>query len=103
MLYSTLYASDTIPANLLHYVNGWKWTDWQVVNLDTSGSIGHSLTLTLLAADCGQGAHGGYVYLDGFGATLPPGGNGTVPEPATLFVLGLGLIGLVGFRKKFKK
>jgi PEP-CTERM motif len=27
----------------------------------------------------------------------------TVPEPTTIFLLGLGLIGLWGFRKKFKK
>lgn len=44
--------------------NGWGYTNWQVVDLDVSASIGHDLTLTLLASDCGYGGHGGYASLD---------------------------------------
>lgn len=106
-LYSVLYASDTIPAGLLHTVyiphtgTEWKYTDWQIVNLDTSGSIGHQLTLTLLASDCGYGGHSGYVYLDGFGASVPEQGN-VVPEPSTFILFGAGLVGAGLLRRKFK-
>jgi hypothetical protein len=94
VLYDMFFASDTIPPNLLHVVGDWKYTDWQVVNLDTSGVLGHTLELTMLAADCGQGAHGGYAYLDGFGAAPPQ-----IPLPSTLLLLGSGLAGLVGYTR----
>ena len=37
--------------------------------------------------------------------TYPPGDDGSaqVPEPATIFLLGSGLLGLLGYRKKFWK
>jgi len=43
----------------------WKTIPWQVVNVDASGAKGHQITIKVIAADCGYGAHGGYVYLDG--------------------------------------
>jgi hypothetical protein len=39
----------------------------------------------------------------GGGGNTPPGGGAQVPEPATIFLLGSGLLGLFGFRKKFWK
>ena len=35
--------------------------------------------------------------------TTPPGPGGQVPEPATILLLGSGLLGFFGFRKKFWK
>jgi hypothetical protein len=88
-LYDVQYASDTIPANLLHTVGDVKYTDWQVVNLDTSTVQGHSLQLTVLGADCGQSGHWGYAYVDGFSAQLPQ--SNAVPAPPTALMLAFGL------------
>jgi hypothetical protein len=49
------------------YQNGaWKAIDWQsVVLTGLSQYAGDQLELRIEGADCGQGGHGGYVYLDG--------------------------------------
>lgn len=73
--------------------DGYFYTAWQIENLDVSARNGHTFELSLLAADCQQTGHAGYVYLDGFGSVLPPPVIGNVPEPATLALLGAGFLG----------
>ena len=89
---------------------GWKYLPFENVDvvLPTT-AIGQQIEL--IAADCSLGAHGGYVYLDGFGsAALPPNGGSTVgpavPAPALdpqylgLLALVLGVAGWIAVRMR---
>ena len=86
----------------------WYSTGWVVeqIDLTTAGAgntsiVGHDFALTLLASDCPFGGHAGYVYLDGFGGTIPTQGGG-VPEPASLALMGLGVAAAAATRRKKK-
>lgn len=81
-------------------------SQWQIEQLVIDQALaGHDFTLSLLAADCLPSGHAGYVYLDGFGGVLPDPGapGGTVLEPGTTALLGLGLFGFVASRRKSAK
>ena len=99
-LITRVYNSAVTPQPPFIPSGYWFYTPWQVEQLDVSQYSGDTFTLSLLASDCPYGGHAGYVYLDGFGAAPP---QPTVPEPTTMILLGCGLLGLVGMRKKFKK
>lgn len=79
--------------------------EWQIETLNINDSLkGHDFMLSLVAADCNPTAHLGYVYLDGFGSVAGGGGddtgNGEVPEPISLALFGLGLLGMTAVRRR---
>jgi len=100
-LYDVAFDYFTAPGYVswLDGASGWKYNDWVVEELDiAAANQGNDLTLTLLASDCGYGAHGGYAYLDGFGAAPPP--QGGIPEPMSMTLFGIGLLGAGYLRKR---
>jgi hypothetical protein len=67
-LYSKhFYSNDpSYPGWLLFNGGNWKAIPWQTITLGfTRADAGHKITIKVTAADCAQGGHGGYVYLDG--------------------------------------
>jgi hypothetical protein len=78
------------------------WTDMDIVVPDAD--LGDTIEVYLLAADCAQGGHSGYAYLDGFGSqVIPPAGQGeavAVPTMGEFALLGMTLcIGLLGLTR----
>lgn len=74
----------------------WKFLPFQNVDATlTLADIGEDIELTIVAADCSQTGHGGYVYVDGFGSSVvPPAGTNT---PVVVVVpsnsrIGLGIL-----------
>lgn len=86
----------------------WRYSDWIVVHMDTSAYKGDLITLSMTAADCGWGGHGGYAYLDEFSPTAPTPNPGVttfdvtlneVPEPASMALMTLGAAFLLKRRR----
>jgi hypothetical protein len=97
------YSSKSAAGLFTQYSGGWYGSGWQLEHIDLQalGAVGHNFTLSLLASDCPYSGHAGYVYLDGFAPVVVPPGQ--VPEPLTMLLLGSGLVGVIGFSRKFRK
>jgi len=98
-LYEVSYDSASTPG-YFKQTGYWYYSDWQVKDLDVSARQGHTFTLTVLGSDCPYGGHGGYVYVDGFSNVVVPPGPGSVPEPASIALMGGGTLVLAAIARR---
>lgn len=65
-------------------VGDWLYTPWNVEHLNTKAYKGDQLLVEIWGADCDQGGHGGYVYVDAFQADALVIGPMPVMKPPVL-------------------
>lgn len=110
ILFEQFAYSGQPGVNFLNGAGSWKYLEFQNVDAVLPlSAIGQQIELTVIAADCSLGGHGGYVYVDGFGSSNVPAPAGAaeaievpVNHPTTLALLAA-LLGLVGWRTKRKR
>lgn len=89
--YSAFTAQNS---TIFRSVNGFVTTDWKVEDIDTVA--GNNYKLVFVAVDCLYGGHGGYVYVDGFGDSIPVPNVGVTFNPATDVVRGASFLLPIG-------
>ncbi len=66
LYFQRYFANDPNYSGWLAYQSGgWQAIDWQTVIIPVNSRPGHRIKITVEAADCAYGGHGGYVYIDG--------------------------------------
>jgi hypothetical protein len=81
VLFEQFAYSGQAGVDFLPGAGSWKYLEFQDVDAVLPASaVGQQIELTVIAADCSLGGHGGYVYVDGFGST-PVGAGGQMAPP----------------------
>ncbi len=82
VLFEQFAYSGQPGVDFLQGTGNWKYLPFQDVDAVLPlSAIGQPIELTVIAADCSLGGHGGYVYVDGFGSAPvgQPGGGAGAP------------------------
>lgn len=80
IIYSKQYIADKSNPFFKIANKNIVWRDWSYECVDLSRYIGQVVTISFIAADCSQGGHWGYAYIDGLCSDPSPVPSFSIPN-----------------------